>query len=247
MLSKESMIIELPITDSTNNYAMRLINGNSAHHGLTIFADSQTAGKGQRGKTWLDAPGKSLIMSIVAVPTYALTDQFLLIAAVSSAIADYLQELNKYWAVNIKWMNDIIINDKKAGGILIENVIRGANWTYSVIGVGINLSQSDFPQELPNATSLFKASGTSYPIKLIKEGIRNAVMYALDNPPSKQELMSKYNNYLYKRNSVQSFLTATGRFEAKILETLTDGDLVTELNDGMTSRFKYGEIVWDWG
>ena len=122
MALSEYPIIELDSIDSTNNYAMQLIDANKAQHGLTIVAQKQLAGKGQRGNTWADTPGESLLMSIIAMPDRAIHEQFVFSASVAVAIAKVLQKLNNNWQVNVKWPNDIIVNDKKAGGILIENV-----------------------------------------------------------------------------------------------------------------------------
>ena len=135
-------IIELDSIDSTNNYAMQLIDANKAQHGLTIVTQSQSEGKGQRGKTWLDAPGQSLLMSIIIHPKKEINDQFVFNAAVAVAIANVLQKSNHNWDIRIKWPNDIIINAKKAGGILIENILRGSRWTHSVVGLGLNVKQA---------------------------------------------------------------------------------------------------------
>src|SRR5690606_29724577 len=122
-----------------------LIDADTAQAGLTIVTDVQTNGKGQRGRKWLDAPGESLLMSLVVVPEYEIEHQFSFNMAISLAIADYLQHIYENWDIRIKWPNDIIINDKKAGGILIENVIRGNKWAYSVVGIGINILQYTMP------------------------------------------------------------------------------------------------------
>src|SRR5690606_38514963 len=117
----DNPIIELDEIDSTNNYAMGLLNADKACMGLTIVARSQTKGKGQRGRVWQDQPGASLSMSMIVEPERGLDAQFVFIAQVALAVADALQGLDNNMDVAIKWPNDIIINDKKAGGILIEN------------------------------------------------------------------------------------------------------------------------------
>ena len=86
-------IIELDTIDSTNNYAMWLIDADTAQAGLTIVTKVQTAGKGQRGKLWVDNPGESLLMSIVLAPVYKIERQFSFNVAISLAIADVLQEI----------------------------------------------------------------------------------------------------------------------------------------------------------
>src|SRR5689334_16225981 len=82
----DAPIIELDTIDSTNNYAMRLIDADTAQSGLTIVAGQQTMGKGQRGRQWLDKPGENLLMSIIIAPAYSLEEQFIFNMAVTSAI-----------------------------------------------------------------------------------------------------------------------------------------------------------------
>ncbi len=121
--------------DSTNNYAMGMIRDGIAKHGDAWFSYDQTHGKGRRGKTWKADKGKNIILSI-AVNTSLLDVSrpfFISIAATLGSI-----DLFKKYAGDetaIKWPNDIFWNDRKAGGILIENSIQGSKWQWSVIGV----------------------------------------------------------------------------------------------------------------
>ena len=116
--------IEVQTVDSTNNYAFSRIHAALAQHGMILFAHEQTAGKGQRGKKWLSAPGLDIAMSILLKPApLAVTEQFRL----SACVAVSVHELFKKYAgenVTIKWPNDLYWKDRKAGGILIESVVR---------------------------------------------------------------------------------------------------------------------------
>ncbi len=150
----DNQLIELESVDSTNNYAMARIHEGMAFDGMVCLARHQWAGKGQRGKSWLDEPGQNLIMSLVIEPgTLILSQQFLFSAAVALGILDLIYTIkNDNW--RIKWPNDIYWNDRKAAGILIESVIKGKSWLFAVIGVGMNLNQESFPEEISNAISL---------------------------------------------------------------------------------------------
>ena len=251
MSLSQASIIELDFTDSTNNYAMRLIDGNTAQHGLTIVANRQTNGKGQRGKTWVDEPGQSLLMSIIVVPRHLLAHQFMFNASVATAIANVLQKLCNSWQVNIKWPNDIIVNDKKAGGILIENVLRGSNWTHSVIGLGLNIRQEVFPDDLPFATSLKIASGGKdfERTELLYE-IRRQVMAAVANDTTLEEQLSQYNNYLYKRGRKQGFSDPSdpsNNWQATILTALPNGTIEVQLDNGDITSYQHGQVLWEYG
>jgi BirA family biotin operon repressor/biotin-[acetyl-CoA-carboxylase] ligase len=226
---------------------MQLIDANKAQHGLTIVAQSQSAGKGQRGRQWVDEPGQSLLMSIIILPKQEISTQFTFNASVAVAIADALQDMDKDWPIHIKWPNDIIIGDKKAGGILIENVLRGSRWTHSVIGLGLNVKQRSFPPDLPFATSLAMATGDEINIIKLRDNIRNRILVAAPCPLPPEKIMTRYNSYLYKRNLRQTFTEGDRKFEATILNAHTDGTLEVQLDDGSIVRYQHGQVMWNWG
>ena len=240
------LLIELDSTDSTNNYAMRLIDADKAQPGLTITANSQTGGKGQRGKTWVDTPGQGLLMSIIAAPRHTIQQQFLFSAAVAVAIANVLQKLHSEWQINIKWPNDIIINDKKAGGVLIENVLRGSNWAHAIVGFGLNISQDSFPADIPHATSLKIASGLDFDRAMVRDLVRSGILTAIANPGPAAGQMEEYNALLYKRGRKQRFSNASGSWEAGILSTFPDGRLEVQLEDGSITHYTHGQVTWDY-
>jgi len=242
----ESPIIDLDSIDSTNNYAMRLIDADTAQPGMTVVAGRQTHGKGQRGRQWEDSPNQSLLMSIIIVPNHSIDEQFIFNASISLAIADALQALYENWHIRIKWPNDIIINDKKAGGLLIENIIRGNEWSYSIVGLGLNILQTEFPTELPNATSLKIASGKDFNIKEIRDAIRrNIIAYTTENKDS-NSILEQYNEYLFKRGNEQLFYDATGEWNAVIECAKKDGTLKVRQSDGTISHYTHGVVTWKW-
>ena len=240
-------IIELDTVDSTNNYAMQLIDANKAQQGMTIVTQSQSAGKGQRGKVWLDAPGQSLLMSIIILPNAEISAQFVFNASVAVAIADVLEKMHQEWQIHIKWPNDIIVNDKKAGGILIENLLRGSRWTHSVIGLGLNVKQPVFPEGLPFATSLQIASGNNIDIEKLRDDIRENIIMTVLNAPSSAKTIARYNEYLYKHNQKQAFTDGNTQWQATILNAHTDGTLEVRLDDSTNVFYHHGQVLWDWG
>ncbi|OSZ79513.1 biotin--[acetyl-CoA-carboxylase] ligase [Chitinophagaceae bacterium IBVUCB1] len=243
--ASDAPIIELDTIDSTNNYAMRLIDADTAQAGLTITAREQTDGKGQRGRVWQDSPGESLLMSIVAVPLHGLDRQFLFNVAATLGIAEVLQKLCENCDIRIKWPNDIIVNDKKAGGVLIENVIRGSHWAYSIIGLGLNVWQEAMPAGLPYATSLRMASGKGYDLKMLVDMLRTQILqhiyYADDTT-----MMQQYNQYLYRKGQVQRFEEDGQEWEAMINGVTADGQLVVQRTDGTMQRLTHGVVNWQW-
>jgi BirA family biotin operon repressor/biotin-[acetyl-CoA-carboxylase] ligase len=247
MTTLAAPIIELDTIDSTNNYAMQLIDADTAQDGLTVTAARQTAGKGQRGRVWQDEPGQSLLMSIVIVPKHKLNEQFIFNAAITVAIANVLQKLSEHWKVHIKWPNDIIINDKKAGGILIENVLRGSAWLYSVAGLGLNVRQTAMPEELPYATSLAIASGQAFDVPGLRDDLRAAILTATATAVPAATVMRQYNEYLYRRGALQAFADGGTDWKARVVAALPDGTLQVQLADDSVADYTHGNVLWVWG
>lgn len=228
--------------DSTNNYAMQKVHARLAKHGDAWLAKHQTQGKGQRNKEWLTQPGQNITISIVTEPIFLRPENpFLLIAAVALGIYDFF----KFYAgeeTRIKWPNDIYWRDRKAGGILIENVIRDKNWLYAVIGVGLNINQTDF--DGVNATSLLAITGKKYDIiTLAKElcGFLENRYEALKMNPEK--ILKDYENALYKRNEVVGFKKESSLFEAVVCGVTESGLLIVRTGEE-EMQFSWGSVEW---
>jgi BirA family transcriptional regulator, biotin operon repressor / biotin---[acetyl-CoA-carboxylase] ligase len=234
----DNQLIELESVDSTNNYAMARIHEGLASDGMVCLARHQWAGKGQRGRIWLDEPGQNLIMSLVVEPApLKLSSQFLFSAAVALGILDLIvADSPKNWYV--KWPNDIYWNDRKAAGILIENVIQGQNWLFAVAGIGMNLNQSSFPAEIPDAVSLKLITGKNYdPVLFARElvySVQSRICILKSEP---HVILRNYNAHLYKINDRIILKKGEDSIETRITGVDSQGLLVTE-NGSFTS----GEI-----
>ncbi len=242
----DAPIIELDVIDSTNNYAMRLIDADTAQEGLTIVTGEQTQGKGQRGRRWEDTAGDSLLMSVILSPKIPLEKQFAFNATVATAFASVLADLYEQWDVKIKWPNDIIINDKKAGGILIENVLRGRQWSYAIVGFGLNLYQPHFPENLPFATSLQIASGKRFDRIALLQDFRKRLFQLLAEGIEEQPAMDRYNEFLYRLQEEQQFSDGEKDWKARVLEVLTDGTLLVLETSGIQKAYTHGSVIWKW-
>ncbi|MGM9753615.1 MAG: biotin--[acetyl-CoA-carboxylase] ligase [Candidatus Cryptobacteroides sp.] len=154
-------IIWLKSATSTNAIArQRLADTDN----LSVFATfEQTAGRGQGSHTWYSTPGKNLTFSIVFKPeALEAKDALLLTQITTLSLVEYLAAENV--EARIKWPNDIWVQDRKICGILIENVLDGAFVHDSIIGIGLNLNEENWPEELPNPVSLKELSSKSYDI-----------------------------------------------------------------------------------
>ncbi len=234
--------IELQQIESTNNYATALVHEGMAHHGISIFAHHQTKGKGQRNKSWLAAPGENITTSIIIEPaTLTISKAFGLSKAIAIACHQFIQSYAGDEA-KIKWPNDVYWRDRKAGGILIENIISGTQWKFAIAGIGININQIYFP-ELAHAVSLKQITGKSYDIiNLVKE------LYM--HIESSLELLKKdsaavdeaYHNQLYKLNETVKLKKNNRVFETTIIGVSPMGQLQTK--QSVDEAFDVGEVEW---
>ena len=149
------------LVDSTNNQAKILLSKSKPVEGTVIIAHTQQQGKGQYGNNWETVGGQNLTFSIILYPKFVpASRQFLLSQAVALGIRDALEPYLPQPAY-IKWPNDIISSDKKICGVLIENSLQGNILADSVIGIGVNVNQSDF-DGLPHAASLHTLTGRNF-------------------------------------------------------------------------------------
>jgi BirA family biotin operon repressor/biotin-[acetyl-CoA-carboxylase] ligase len=233
-----------PVLDSTNAAALRALDGDAPlPHGWAVAAYSQTAGRGQRGRAWDDASGKSLLLSVVVQPAAGLDQQPLFSFAVATAVAKTLDNLHPGLSLSLKWPNDLIIDDKKLGGILIENVLRGARWAHSVIGIGINVGHTDFPDHLARATSLRLATGKDLSLFQTAEAVRTAIADAAGQAPP-DDVLSAYNIRLYRRGMGQIFRTGERVWNGTVEDALADGRLRVRADNGHPVICTHGVDEW---
>ncbi|MDF2193629.1 biotin--[acetyl-CoA-carboxylase] ligase [Paraflavitalea sp. CAU 1676] len=242
-------LIILPVIDSTNNYAMAQAAAGKAPHGNVYFTLEQTAGKGQRGKTWHATPGENIMMSVVIYPESLITSQqFLLSAAIALGCYDFF----KIYAgeeTRIKWPNDLYWRDRKAGGILIESRIGRADqeggtpaWLLAIAGMGININQTGFTPQTLRPVSLKQITGKTYDIiplaKELCQALENRYQ-ALQHP---QQLLADYHQALYKYNETVKLKKDNIVFETTIRGVTADGRLHTQ--DTIDRWFGVGEVEW---
>ena len=221
-----------------------------AQHGMAVFAHEQTAGKGQRGKNWVSQKGLNIALSILLKPyPLSVPDQFKLSVCIAVSAWEFF---SKYAGdeTKIKWPNDIYWRDRKAGGILIENIIQssqsasGSRWQWSIIGIGININQTDFDPHLSNPVSLKQITGKIHePIELAKELCsiieKNYQSLIAGNF---MNLFDKYQTHLYKKDEKIKLKKGTRVFETTIKGVSETGQLITQ--HSIEERFEFGEIEW---
>jgi len=159
--------------NSTNAFANNLLAKSNPIEGTVIYTDDQYAGRGQIGSKWESHVGKNIIMSVILLPKFLpVQDQFKLNQVVALAIYDLLKTFEvKSGRLSIKWPNDIYIGKKKIGGVLIENKLKGTSLSATVIGIGLNINQNQFPSDVPNPTSLCLETGQEHSLEHLLEDL----------------------------------------------------------------------------
>lgn len=225
-------------------------------HGMAVFTHEQTEGKGQRGKSWSSEKGANIALSVLLNPyPLSLTEQFKLSVCVAVSVADFFSAFAGD-ETKIKWPNDLYWRDRKAGGVLIENIVSSVQstvhgqqstatlWRWAVAGIGINVNQTNFPADLPNPVSLKQITGKNFnPSELARElctflekNYRQLLAGEFDS------LFSRYNHLLYKKNEKVKLKKDSRIFETIIKEVSTSGQLITE--HAVEERFDFGEVEW---
>jgi len=238
-------IITLENIDSTNNYAAELLKNTSTVEGTVVFAHEQFAGKGQRGNTWQSEKGKNLTFSILLFPKHIAADeQFLLNKAIALGIYDFLKnELEEQTAIKIKWPNDILVDNKKIAGILIENSLRNNTIQSSIVGIGFNLNQVFF-ENIPQAISLQQFTKKSYEVMDTLKTLCQFMEYRYLQLKTKylQKINGDYLEALYRLNESHHFLFKNEIIKATIRGVSREGKLMLEKSDLKQLECNFKEV-----
>lgn len=227
-------------TNSTNEQLWKMIREGDLPEGFVLYTDFQTAGKGQIGNFWESEAGKNLLFSMCLFPKQIpIEHQFLISQLVSLAIKNVLGKYTD--SISIKWPNDIYWNDKKLGGILIENSLQGKSFKAVVIGVGLNVNQKEFRSDAPNPVSLIQITGKSIERKKIMRDIQENVVNLYHNLDASQ-IRKKYAAALFRRNGFYLYRADNELFEAEICSVKSDGQLELQTLSGERKGFYFKEV-----
>ncbi len=237
--------IKLDAIDSTNSFLKEMAHNSTLEDYTVVTANSQAKGKGQMGATWSSESGKNLLCSVfVRFDDLSISDQVLINYAVSVAI---IRVLESYMLpkLTIKWPNDILSSSQKICGILVENVIQNAKVKSTVIGIGLNVNQIDFPNHLLKATSLKRILKNEIDLEeLLKKLINELKLCVSDISSSKKnKLKSTYLEFLYKKNIPTMFRDSNDvLFMGIIVGVSPVGKLQIQLEDDSINEFGIKEV-----
>ena len=248
-------LIELLCIDSTNIYATTQIHEGLALSGSCYRANFQTHGKGQMAKAWGSEAGKNLLCSYVLglkqlkeeglIPkNWTLQQQFGLSVAIALGLTDYFSRVAGF-DTKIKWSNDLYWHDRKAGGILIESIVRGTEWNWSVIGIGVNINQTEFSPDIPNPVSLKQITGKDWDINEQLKMLSAALTVRVNEwmKGGFKQMLETYNKRLYKKGSIVKLKKNNISFSGKVIGVNEQGQLIIE--NGIPQAYNFGEIVWE--
>ena len=228
----EYKIIHIEETDSTNRWLKAHGEGK-----LVVVADYQTAGKGCGTNSWESERGKNLTFSMLIHPTdIPASQQFRITEVVSVALCEVLEQY--IGDVSIKWPNDIYMGDKKICGVLIENRLQGNVIVDSIIGIGLNVNQTEFVSDAPNPVSLRQLLGR----EIDREALLHDFLETLETVSSSETTYSAYRNKLFRMGKQAVFSDETGRFEGTIQDVETDGRLLIKDLSGQARRYAFKEV-----
>lgn len=238
-------LIKLDSVDSTNSYAAGLLRNSKVTEGTVILAVHQTHGKGQGGNRWISEAGANLLFSVILRPDFMLAErQFFLSMCVSNAIHDFIGPLVP--AAKIKWPNDILVNDKKVAGILIENTILDRNLHTSIVGIGLNVNQKKFPPDLQNPTSLRIAAGKEFDLSDSLNALLKSMQTHINRLYRNEfaAVKTSYLNNLWGLNEWIVYKEASGTFEGRIADIAESGELMVRHRTGTLKAYGFKEIIF---
>jgi BirA family biotin operon repressor/biotin-[acetyl-CoA-carboxylase] ligase len=234
--------------ESTNTYAMDLLRNVNAIEGTVVHTDNQTKGKGQRGALWTSKIAQNITASVILKPRFMGMDNTFYLSKISAlAVYDVLADIltGSQYDIKIKWPNDILVNQQKIAGILIENNFTNSRIQNSVIGIGLNVNQDDFNELDRTATSLKLLSNMSHS----KDGVLAMLCAKLEKwylrlKEHKTSMIDEaYLKHLFGMNAMIDFVRPDGsEFEGRVVGVTKSGQLMLELDNGWLREFDIKEV-----
>ncbi|WP_299384843.1 biotin--[acetyl-CoA-carboxylase] ligase [uncultured Lacinutrix sp.] len=238
-------IIKLDAIDSTNTFLKEISSAETLEDYTVVVAKQQTNGRGQMGKLWEAKAGENLTFSMFkGVRGLTFSNQFYLSVVTSLALYNTLKVYNVP-NLFVKWPNDILSANKKIAGVLIENVVKQNRLEYSIIGIGLNVNQTEF-NNLTSATSLKECCGKYFDLDeiLYKFLIEFKSAYKRLESKSFESLKADYESKLFRKNKPSTFKNIEGDlFSGFIKGISSNGNLVVLLEDEIIKEFTLNEIT----
>lgn len=238
-----SPLLRYQMVPSTNDLAREMALG-GAEEGTAITARSQTAGRGRQGRHWESPPDEGLYLSIILRPQIEPARSASITLASAVAVAETFI-FDFHIQADIKWPNDILVSGRKICGILVESAIESDHIQFLIMGIGVNLAQSDFSKELRDtATSILRESGIKVtpdeflaPLLVrLDYWYRTAVALPADALQRWEEMSS------FARDCAVRIISSDQEIEGKTCGLTDAGSLIVELDNGERREIVSGEV-----
>ncbi len=233
MMWKANNKIFLDSVSSTNDYLEELVN-NGLQEPVVVRAGYQSEGKGYGANKWHSPKGLNLLLSFSVFPeSLHPSDIFAISEIVSLSITQLISGITTK-QVFVKWPNDIFVENNKIAGILIKNELEPHKVNHSIIGIGLNLNQKDFPAEIPNPVSLCRLTGEKYKPEEIQDELLTifSSWYGHLTSGNLDHIHSGYMERLYLYNMEHTFYESGKAFTGVIKDVMPDGRLVIQTETG---------------
>ncbi|MDI3547984.1 MAG: BirA family transcriptional regulator [Halanaerobiales bacterium] len=214
--------------------------------GTVVIAEEQTAGKGRLGRSWFSPPGTGLWFSLIVRPDIPPNKAPFLTIIASLTLVKALSELNPELKPLIKWPNDILIDDRKVCGILSELNADLGMINFAVIGIGINVNQDYFPEELSaKATSLKIALNT----RIDRTGLLQGILNFFEGYYQKllegrfKEILKEWKGYLNILGESVTIYSGSETYQGRVIDISSLGELVIKDNSGKVWSFWAGDVT----
>ncbi len=239
-------IIKLDAIDSTNSFLKELAQNSSIEDYTVVVTKNQTSGRGQMNNSWVSKPNKNLTFSIFTkFKNLLIEQQPYLSFAVALAIFEVLKKVSVP-NLAIKWPNDIMSGNKKICGILVETTFNQHKIKNTVIGIGLNVNQQEFPENISNASSLANILGKEFDLEKMMIQLTKNIRLKIDALEHQQfeSIHQDYLQHLYKKNVPTAFKNEKTQlfFMGMIKDVSQSGNLRIQLEDDSIVEFGIKEI-----
>lgn len=229
---------------STNTYAKKLASEGAAH-GTVILADQQTGGRGRMGRSFCSAGGAGIYLSVILRPNCRATELMHLTCAVAVAACDAVEQICGF-RPGIKWINDLIAQGKKLGGILTELSLDPVTGlvNYAVVGIGINCHKQEFPKDIRHI-AISAETITQKPVDRSElSAALISALYKMDSRllTAKEEIMVRYRENCITLGQDIYLLRGDQKLPCRALDLDNDGALQVVYPDGTAEFVNSGEV-----
>lgn len=239
-------IVRLDSVESTNKYC-EVLDLAEVEDFTCYWALEQTAGIGQRGNHWHSAPCLNLTFSLVLKPVWlAAARQFMLTQAISLAITDFLATYHLPHTTHIKWPNDIYVGRKKICGTLTSARLAGDYIATAICGIGLNVNETDFPDWVPNPTSLRQLTGETYDPEEVLHTLLACIEHRYTALRDGADISAEYLGLLLGRGEQRRY-TYLGQPVTATIEGVDDyGRLLLTTDEGSQLCCNMKELAYSW-